>query len=340
MKINIPIFFLFFPISGLCQVSITDNEKDKSFLNKISQIIRMDKNLLEVNDKASLFFDKNNKKDIAYVLDIKKNDYTERILAIQKDNEEIEIFNNILPNSKPGLENNINIENKKNTLTIEIELVIARPVSYDYLSFSGNDGKLTLDTIAYYFRDYQHHNKEMMFSIRGDFKDKTDFGNVFIQNLDILNHGNEEKNFYTDLSQFKFEQIKYDESEDNFKSLIHNVALKHKTNDSDWILKNIDSKVLHKQCLKIPILTETVNDYNNLGYFLEQAGDYKGAIFILLKVIESFPSRTVAYINLGDAYFGLKNSAKAKEAYNTYITLMKKSGKETKIPKRVYDRIK
>ena len=36
---------------------------------------------------------------------------------------------------------------------------------------------------------------------------------------------------------------------------------------------------------------------------------------------------------------GLKDQTKAKEAYKKYIVLMKKSGKEAKIPKRVLDRV-
>jgi len=89
-----------------------------------------------------------------------------------------------------------------------------------------------------------------------------------------------------------------------------------------------------------PLSVKNLSTYNDIGYYLEKGKSYKESVFILEEVIEKFPDRTVAYINLGDAYFGLKNSPKAKEAYNKYIVQMKKSGKEAKIPKKVYERLK
>jgi hypothetical protein len=85
---------------------------------------------------------------------------------------------------------------------------------------------------------------------------------------------------------------------------------------------------------------ESVNKYNDLGFFLEQGKKYREAVELLEKVVNADPNRTVAYINLGDAYFGLKDSAKAKVAYLKYIDLMKKENKESKIPKRVFERVK
>ncbi len=92
--------------------------------------------------------------------------------------------------------------------------------------------------------------------------------------------------------------------------------------------------------IKNPLSKGTLSIYNDIGYYLEKSGSYNEAKYILDKVILTFPDRTVAYFNLGDAYWGLKDQPKAKEAYNTYISLMKKSGKEAKIPKKVYDRVK
>lgn len=85
---------------------------------------------------------------------------------------------------------------------------------------------------------------------------------------------------------------------------------------------------------------ENVDKYNDIGFFLEQGKKYQDAVTVLEQVVKAIPSRTVVYINLGDACFGLKNTVKAKEAYNTYIALMKKEGKDNKIPQRVLDRVK
>ncbi len=85
------------------------------------------------------------------------------------------------------------------------------------------------------------------------------------------------------------------------------------------------------------ISTKTLTQYNNIAYYLEKAGAYKESIYLLEKIIEKYPNRIVAYINLGDAYLGNKQKTKAIKAYKKYIELMKKTGKEKKIPKRVLE---
>lgn len=79
---------------------------------------------------------------------------------------------------------------------------------------------------------------------------------------------------------------------------------------------------------------------NNRAYYLEQSGAYDEAISLLETIIEKFPNRTVAYINLGDAYWGLDSFNKAKGAYQMYVKRMQVNDKENKIPKRVFERLK
>ncbi|MGB5919380.1 tetratricopeptide repeat protein [Arcobacter sp.] len=85
------------------------------------------------------------------------------------------------------------------------------------------------------------------------------------------------------------------------------------------------------------LLPVNLTPYNNLAYYLEQTGAYKESIYLLKKILEKYPNRIVAYINLGDAYLGNKQKDKAIKAYKKYIELMKKTGKEKKIPKRVLE---
>ncbi len=89
-----------------------------------------------------------------------------------------------------------------------------------------------------------------------------------------------------------------------------------------------------------PIQKSNVARYNDFGFFLEQAKLYEQAIKLLNKVVSSFPNRTVAYVNLGDAYFGTKDMMNSKKAYNKYVELMLNSGKGSRIPSYVYDRLK
>ncbi|MBL3658889.1 tetratricopeptide repeat protein [Fulvivirga sediminis] len=79
--------------------------------------------------------------------------------------------------------------------------------------------------------------------------------------------------------------------------------------------------------------------YNDIAYYLEQSGAYVEAENILNIIIDKYPERTVAYINLGDAYWGLGKKEEAREAYYSYIHKMKEAGKESKIPTRVHDRL-
>ncbi len=88
---------------------------------------------------------------------------------------------------------------------------------------------------------------------------------------------------------------------------------------------------------EIPINKSNLTKYNDIAYYLEQFTAYKEAIYLLEKILEKHPSRTVAYINLGDAHLGNKNQEKAYLAYQTYVRLMKENGKESRIPKRVLD---
>jgi tetratricopeptide (TPR) repeat protein len=88
-----------------------------------------------------------------------------------------------------------------------------------------------------------------------------------------------------------------------------------------------------------PLSDKNHTMYNDIGYYLEQAEAYKEAIYVLNAVLEKYPQRVVAYLNIADAYWGNNEKAKAKEMYAKYVDLMKAQKKDaSKIPKRVYDR--
>ncbi len=146
--------------------------------------------------------------------------------------------------------------------------------------------------------------------------------------------------------------IEYDKANFIVRSIIRNTVEKNFEGDYQDALKKYRKKDLKRAgryslgSLKeyyqkfYPIQKANVDRYNDFGFFLEQAGRYKKSIQLLEKVVTKFPNRVVAYINLGDAYYGNNEIVKAKQAYQTYVDLMKKVGKEKRIPKRVYDRLK
>jgi uncharacterized protein (TIGR02145 family) len=81
--------------------------------------------------------------------------------------------------------------------------------------------------------------------------------------------------------------------------------------------------------------------YNNMGYYLEQAEAYDAAIYLLNAVLEKYPQRVVAHLNIADAYWGNGERVKARKHYEEYVRLMKDQKKDiSNIPQTVYDRLK
>ncbi|MFJ2685489.1 tetratricopeptide repeat protein [Pseudomonas sp. NPDC087342] len=77
---------------------------------------------------------------------------------------------------------------------------------------------------------------------------------------------------------------------------------------------------------------------NDLGFLLGETGYYQESIELLNAVIARNPNRTVAYLNLADSYWGLKDKVRAAKAYKQYAALMTDAGKASKIPARVAER--
>ncbi len=101
----------------------------------------------------------------------------------------------------------------------------------------------------------------------------------------------------------------------------------------------LDIELLNNTTKYIPLTPKTLTQYNNIAYYLQQAGANEEAVYLLEKIIKKFPKRTVAYLNLGDAYWELGEKEKACKAYTTYIEQMCAKGLQKKIPKKVLERV-
>lgn len=77
---------------------------------------------------------------------------------------------------------------------------------------------------------------------------------------------------------------------------------------------------------------------NDVGFLFAEAGYYREAVELLKVVVSENPDRTVAYLNLADAYWGIGLKELSIENYKKYSLLMQQSGKLEKIPKRVRGR--
>ena len=146
-----------------------------------------------------------------------------------------------------------------------------------------------------------------------------------------------------------FRKICISEMKDEYNTMLQ----KFYTKDFNKLKTYIDSKIViqthdldNKQCLPEEYLDKylclntdkgtTIS--NNIAFFLEKTHNYKEAIYLLEKILQKYPNRTVAYYNIGDAYWAIGEKEKAKKAYRTYIEQMKAKGKEEKIPRVVMER--
>ncbi len=109
-------------------------------------------------------------------------------------------------------------------------------------------------------------------------------------------------------------------------------------NDLAKLGNNITIGKLLNTLDKYPVSNINVIKYNDLGYYLYNGENYKSAEFILEYVLQIFPKRTVAYLNLGDTYWSLGKTSDAQRMYRNYIYFMNQNYKSNKIPKYIKER--
>ncbi|MBN2681828.1 MAG: tetratricopeptide repeat protein [Bacteroidales bacterium] len=83
-----------------------------------------------------------------------------------------------------------------------------------------------------------------------------------------------------------------------------------------------------------------ISIYGDYGLFLLKNKDYQLSVDISKKAISLDSESPGPYLQLGDGLFALNKTPEAKEIYLKYKDLMTKSGKESKIPTRVNERLK
>lgn len=99
---------------------------------------------------------------------------------------------------------------------------------------------------------------------------------------------------------------------------------------------NAAADTLAKAIPLTSILTPaTIPIANDLGFFLVEAKRYLEGAKVLESVLAADSNRTVAYLNLGDAYAGAGKTGEARQNYRKYCDRMDKAGKGGKIPPRI-----
>ena len=156
-----------------------------------------------------------------------------------------------------------------------------------------------------------------------------------------------EESYCKDESKEEHWEVKLEPKRLTFKDGRYVVAGKEKP---VFDLKEIDKSckkglkykmvVLKAMLFENPLLKSNLREYNNIAYYLQQSKHNREAIFLLEKIIDYFPKRVVAYLNLADAYWGSSNHNKAIKSYREYVKLMKRKGLKNKIPAYVIKRLK
>ncbi|MCH9740176.1 MAG: tetratricopeptide repeat protein [Epsilonproteobacteria bacterium] len=84
-----------------------------------------------------------------------------------------------------------------------------------------------------------------------------------------------------------------------------------------------------------PIDEKSLRVYNDIAYYLYQAKKYKASEALLSDILQLYPDRVVAHLNMGDALLAMNKTQEAKPYHLSYMAQMVKSGKEKKIPKEL-----
>lgn len=104
-------------------------------------------------------------------------------------------------------------------------------------------------------------------------------------------------------------------------------------NDAKEIYENIE-------CQLDTYVNFDALELNDSAYYLYKMGLYRESIVILNRVIKIDPKRTVAYLNLGDAYLALHNHEISTKYYSIYYNQMKSKKMLNKVPIRVVKNLK
>ncbi|MFM0042550.1 tetratricopeptide repeat protein [Paraburkholderia sediminicola] len=128
-------------------------------------------------------------------------------------------------------------------------------------------------------------------------------------------------------------------------------ALKNDISDEIVMFKNAqrDKATLKQYIANMPFYVPleladnldvvSVQDVNDIAFYLIENGRADDSAPLLQRIVEKYPDRVVAKLNLADAYWQDKMIPQAKEMYQRYAKQMGDQGKSARVPERVLSRI-
>jgi tetratricopeptide (TPR) repeat protein len=257
------------------------------------------------------------------------------VILLNNKGDTVCVNNKILPVTLTD-DSYFTINKQKNKFTIMVELGEAHPEGYDYFVFKREENKISdfvIDTIVFSRRDYNLGDDDYMFFERKQCFSSEQFNPVTFCDFKVYETDERGLNYYCDLSYLGIKMVSFSEADNNFYQLC--------SKDKSEIVSYFTMEKIIKSLDIVPLSTKSLDCYNNIAYYLEQSGHYDESIYLLEKIVNNYPDRIVAYLNIGDSYWDKKQIDNAKKNYQKYIHLMELQKKDMKrIPQRVYDRIK
>ena len=169
-----------------------------------------------------------------------------------------------------------------------------------------------------------------------------DNGSILVEDVDTLGICGFGVTFVGIYYKIPHESSQYKLNYINFFKIIHEIA-KNQFVEGDR-LGAINLMESYAESFPIEWLGEESSDLspivvlNDYAFFLQQAGRSLDAIDMLKEILKVRPKRTVAWLNLADAYWDIKEYSLAREAYKNYISMMRAAKKNKNIPYRAIER--
>lgn len=261
----------------------------------------------------------------------------------EKEKELIQNLNNNKRSKSISLD--INSDGKDEVFEVDFnkKKVIGTSTVYHELGFEGSYFIIKKKIEEKTPHDIQHYKYYFQDSTTGILLNKIEFNReVYVENTDLCNVNYTyipiKKTFISEVSLYNTNYLNELNRKFNLQELKELIL---NTNKKFQCANNIHLNELKFLFTNEPLNEKNLNEYNNIAYYLEQNKDYNESNYILDKIINKYPSRIVAWLNLADTYWELDEKAKAKDAYQKYTSLMKSQNKDlSKIPQRVYERSK
>ncbi|WP_269508461.1 tetratricopeptide repeat protein [Burkholderia sp. IMCC1007] len=133
------------------------------------------------------------------------------------------------------------------------------------------------------------------------------------------------------------------ESKDQVRKEIHDeLGDFRKTARNQSLLARYIDEIPHFRVAELAayIDADNVEDVNNFAFYLSKYKRSCDAAEVLQSVVKIFPNRTVARLNLADAYWDIGAKELAAPEYREYKRQMNKKGLSAIIPPRVLDRVR